>query len=1252
MACSHVSGSMLLNEIHVSPPGDADYEYIELRSTTPGEYTTSNGLITGIPLTILLIDANGGNIGEVVEAWRLAYEVPGVNPGDPVQVIPYKTGTNSLLLLGDGYTKLPKGGPWAGLIEAATEVGDPSSPTVVSPAGGAPINAYSGMKPGNIKPNGGVNTLLVAGYAGITNRGGLTTLGDIDIGTSSGNATNNNIYDWVDATRQPGAQATVPWTTLVDSVGWTEVGGSARVPYTGASTNVSLRTGVSASGITPSTLSRYRPGVPAVAASANTANSREAWYGGTITGGTPETISYTVVFGGITGEATPGRQNRNTNKPAPTFLINELALNPPGIDGNFEFIEIINKTVDPETNEFYASLSDYALLLVDSSGANNGRIQRAYDLSKYSTGSNGLLLVGDGYQSGYLPWGNLVSSATHLADPSKPALDPTKWSNLGANELTDNNGFTLLLVKGYTASVASLDTVVTTDGTGVTLQSPSICGTVMDMIGSDEFAIPPGSEVGPISNAPAGRSCAAAGKFALTITGVASPNNFYAPELMARKADSSVAKNTSAWYGGKFGPRADPQALGLSNGYYFGGFKGQGTPGSANYSLANQPVAGTLLLNEVHLNPPSASDATEYVEVINPAGNMVGMNGVSLLVINGTPGGRGVINVILDLTGMSTGANGLAFFSDGVEEASNLWRVGGYLSPLTLSDDPRAFSAGGVENTSFNLGPDSLNPNTGIAVLLVKGLNPAVVVGQDLDADNDGVFDSTPWTTLLDSISFGESVDPSIPLLSGISGYTPGNLSRYNGNATANTTAAWFGGELKAYGNALADLTSVEYTTNYFGSFKGFASPARPNPTVPYDGAATFIINEVNINPPGADNDKEFIEIRNVGNTAASTNGYTLLLLDSEISNASASTGTIVKAISLDGLGTGSNGLLLLGHNYTEANRLLIPWNGTTNVNGIYAPKASPQTALGSPPGLLDDVIGGSSDNGALSLLLVKSFNQREGLDLDGGLAADGVTVSGVADDGVLDIIAWQAPITDALAMKFWNANRTDDNGNPLPPALEGTIYGGVDLSQGASFTSVGYTPDTVARYRSSTTASSAAAWFGGNIAGTSSTSTAYETTVSMGAPLQLQYFPPGFIGRVTPGLPNTPSAADDATDTDHDCVSLLLEEAQGMNPAVHDRQLLPTYGSTVVGPSTYPTLTFRELIGGSGSQGIDYSAQGFLYEMQSSTDLTAWTTTGASLVGIPVVNGDGTQTVTVRSNLPITGANPRQFLRMRTKRN
>ncbi len=1196
-------GTILLNEIHVNPPNDpstgddSNYEYVELRSSTGGqEYTTVDGTETGEPLTLLLIDTSGGNIGEIKEAWRLATEVPGEN-GGPSTFVPFRTGTNGLLLLGNGYDDEPVGGPWNGLIDPATAMADPKTPSVL-----ADQSKWSGMGDNNIDPNGGLNFLIVAGWQGLTPIAGAS-LGDIDID-------NNNVAD------------STPWTAIVDAVGWTDfTNAPVRTPYSGPGTNVSTRATFPATSA-PDSLSRLRNN--------NTANSRDAWYGGKVSGGVPDAISFTSPFGGITGEATPGRANRNTSVPTPNFLINEVGLNPPGTDGNFEFIEIINKTVDPETGASYASLSGYALLLLNSNSntdAERGKIVQAYDLGKYSTGSNGLLLLGDNYPT-QCPWQDVIDPATHLADPVKPT-GSTEFTGLGAGEIGDNNGFTLVLVRNYSAGTAVIGTKITnTGGTAITA-GVGVIGTVVDTVGFDEVAVVAGTEVGPI-NATDGKSAAGGGKVTASITGGTAGQNFYTPDLLARKANVSTAQSAAAWYGGKFGPRNSGWAVGLSNGYFFGGFKGEATPGRANLSAA-APAPTALLLNEIHLNPPSASDATEFVEVSNPAGTITGMNDTWLVIVDAAPPDIGRIRTVLDLRGMSTGPNGIAMFADGVEELSNPWRASGFLSPLTMADDPRSFSNAGVEQLNFNMGTDSLEPNSGLAALLVRGFTGTL--DADLDANDDGTFDSQPWTAVYDAISFNGTVDPTVPALT--PAFEPGNLSRSVGNTTAKSAAAWFGGELQG---PASFLQSTEFTDNWFGSFKGAASPGRVNHSGTPNSAATLVINEVNINPPGGDNDKEFIELLSSTGGSISTNGWTLLLIDSAAPNTTSNTGRIIQALSLDGLHTGSNGLLLLGAGYDTAT---MPWDGMVNANNVLAPKPAAGTALAAPSGFTPDLLGLDSDNGAFSLLLVKDFNALEGFDIDEGVGPDGSTAAGVANDGVIDAQVWTAPIADAVGFKFWNTNRTDVNDNPLPAALEGRVYGGVDLSQGVPANPVGYTPDSVSRVRGNLTANSAAAWYGGDIAGTSGTSTDYDAS---------QRFPSGYTGRVTPGSPNVRTTADATADSDGDTVANFVEDATAMNPASPDVQKLPAVGSVTVGEAVFPTLSYTRFAGAAVTGG-SYTYPGFLYEVQVSADLVTWTTSTQQVSTTP--NGDGTETATFRPTDAFATANPggKLFLRLKITR-
>lgn len=134
------------------------------------------------------------------------------------------------------------------------------------------------------------------------------------------------------------------------------------------------------------------------------------------TSSTPDSVIYTVdYFNTIAsqawrGQVTPGQPNFQ-HTCSSGFRINEINLNPPGTpgrspssvnpavpeanDGNFEYIEIINTQANQTggTN-FSGSLGGYELLMVDSGGAAAiGKVRKAWNLGRYATGVNGLLVL-------------------------------------------------------------------------------------------------------------------------------------------------------------------------------------------------------------------------------------------------------------------------------------------------------------------------------------------------------------------------------------------------------------------------------------------------------------------------------------------------------------------------------------------------------------------------------------------------------------------------------------------------------------------------------------------------------------------------------------------------------------------------------------------------------------------------------------------------------------------------------------------
>jgi hypothetical protein len=116
--------------------------------------------------------------------------------------------------------------------------------------------------------------------------------------------------------------------------------------------------------------------------------------------------------------------------------------------------------------------------------------------------------------------------------------------------------------------------------------------------------------------------------------------------------------------------------------------------------------------------------------------------------------------------------------------------------------------------------------------------------------------------------------------------------------------------------------------------------------------------------------------------------------------------------------------------------------------------------------------------------------------------------------------------------------------------------------------------------------------------------------------------------------------ADDRASDPDADGLFNLVEYALGTNPR-QPGSAPQRAGETEAGGQKYLTLAFPRLVG---------SQAGVTYAVRESADLLSWRTIdlGANAVLIGA-NGDGTETVTVRGNLPLTGAGAtaRAFLRL-----
>ncbi len=137
---------------------------------------------------------------------------------------------------------------------------------------------------------------------------------------------------------------------------------------------------------------------------------------------------------------------------------------------------------------------------------------------------------------------------------------------------------------------------------------------------------------------------------------------------------------------------------------------------------------GDVTINEVRIDQPD-SDNDEYFELAGTAN--ASLDGLTYLVIGDGAGGSGVIEAVVALTGTTIPADG--FF-------------------LVAEDDD---TFGAVADLTATL---NFENSDNVTHLLVDGFTGSN--GDDLDTDDDGVLDSTPWTQIVDLVALIEEENP------------------------------------------------------------------------------------------------------------------------------------------------------------------------------------------------------------------------------------------------------------------------------------------------------------------------------------------------------------------------------------------------------------------------------------------------------------------------------------------------------------
>jgi len=347
---------------------------------------------------------------------------------------------------------------------------------------------------------------------------------------------------------------------------------------------------------------------------------------------------------------------------------------------------------------------------------------------------------------------------------------------------------------------------------------------------------------------------------------------------------------------------------------------------TAAVAMASAAFGAGEVISEIRTGQPGP-DLSEYFEIRGTPGTV--LSDVWYVIIGDDdsqlpPGQNGFVEYALNLTGVTIPASGY----------------------LVVAESTFALGTANVTTTI------NFEDNSNTTHLLVTGFTGGF--GTDVDTNNDGAIDVTPWTSVLSSVALVAGPDPD-----GVTGnfvYSTSLVGPDGFNVPAHVYRCENGTDYK--------VASVDPTVG--DDSVGAANPTCSTSTQPIQ------INEIRIDQGGIDND-EYFEI--AGAAGASLAGYTYVVI---------------------GDGTGGSGVI---EAVVDLSALSIPADG-------YLLVTEPTFTLAGGPGDFVTAASGlnfeNSDN--VTHMLVTGFTGANGQDLD------------TNNDGVLDLTPW-TEITDSVAV-------------------------------------------------------------------------------------------------------------------------------------------------------------------------------------------------------------------------------------------
>jgi hypothetical protein len=455
-------------------------------------------------------------------------------------------------------------------------------------------------------------------------------------------------------------------------------------------------------------------------------------------------------------------------------ILNEISINPPGVDNPYEYIELKGTPG--------ASLTGYQVLYLEGdSGASLGVAKTVISLTGAVIGANGTFVLKSGVGGFTLPAG-AGQQADNLFDATNGGLE--------------NGTGTFVIVKG--ASFTQATDYDTNDDGALDLPANAV---VVDAIATTDGGSTDKAYAPVVALATGGQ-----------------------PTAITRFSDDDRASTLAAWYGGI-------TAGSVNTGVLYDATKMSGnapsgaptlTPGDVNYGTmamagdAGAPAtdAGSVrdasvaadsgsvadagpgvdasfpvtssdpLINELEINPGGTDNPYEYIELKGTPGSS--LTPYQLVYVEGDSGSQlGVAKLVFSLTGATFGSAGFLVIK------SNL---GGHTLPAGCnlqSDNVFDVTNGGLEN------------GTG-TFLLVRGTR--LTQSTDYDTNDDGVLDLPTGAVIVDAIATtdnGSTDKAHAPTVKNANGSQPAGLSRLVGNTLRSDATAWFGATLSGVQSVL-----------------------------------------------------------------------------------------------------------------------------------------------------------------------------------------------------------------------------------------------------------------------------------------------------------------------------------------------------------------------------------------------------------------------------------------------------------------